>query len=117
MRRGRRGFTLVEVAVALVVLAVAGAALQELVVRSLRTIDDGTGRARTLVAARARLAEASLLAPAPAVQRWTAPDGVTTTRSVRPTAHPALFEVRVRAELAGGREASELVELIYAPVR
>ena len=110
----RRGFTLIEVAVAVGVLAMVGVALQRLAVQSLGTIERDAARARTLVAARARLAEAALVPPAPGTETWTDVDGIRTTRVVTRTAHPRLREVRVRAELAGGREASELVELVYA---
>jgi prepilin-type N-terminal cleavage/methylation domain-containing protein len=111
----RRGFTLVEVAVAVAVLAIAGVALQRVAVQSLATIERDATRARTLLAARTRLAEAALRPPPPGSETWTEPDGIRTTRVVSPTAHPRLREVRVRAERADGRESSELVELIYAP--
>ena len=113
----RRGFTLIEVAVAVAVLATAGVALQRLVAQSLTTIDDDAGRARTLIVARTALAEAVLQPPPPGDTRWTDADGLRTTRIVTTTAHPWLREVRVRAERPGGRDASELVELVYAPAR
>jgi len=115
VRRG--GFTLIEVAVAVAVLATAGVALERLAVRSLATIDDDAGRARTLLAARAGLADAALRPPPPGESEWTDADGIRATRTVTPTAHPWLREVRIRAERAEGRDASELVELVYAPAR
>ena len=116
-RMSRRGFTLVEVAVAVAVLAIAGVALQRLVTSSVRTIASDAGRARTLAVARERLAEASLRPPPFGRAEWTEPDGVRTTRVVEPTAHSWLRAVRVRSEDARGRDQSELVELVYAPVR
>ncbi len=110
----KRGFTLIEVAVAVAVLGMAGLALQRLAVQSLGTIERDAARARTLVAARSCLAEAALRPPAPGSETWTDPDGMRTTRVVTRTAHPRLREVRVRAERADGRESSELVELVYA---
>jgi prepilin-type N-terminal cleavage/methylation domain-containing protein len=111
----KRGFTLVEVAVAVAVLGMAGLALQRLALQSLGTIERDAARARTLVAARARLAEAALRPPAPGSETWTEPGGIRTTRVVTRTAHPRLREVRVRAERADGRETTNLVELVYAP--
>jgi prepilin-type N-terminal cleavage/methylation domain-containing protein len=111
----KRGFTLIEVAVAVALLGIAGLAVQRLAVQSLGTIERDAARARTLVAARARLAEAALRPPAPGSATWTEPDGVRTTRVVTGTAHPRLREVRIRAERPDGREASELMELVYVP--
>lgn len=110
----RRGFTLVEVAVAVMVLATAGTALQRLVATSVRTMGDDAVRARTLVAARAALAEATLRPP-PLGHTVRADGDVTITRDVESTAHPWLRSVRVVAEAAAGRDRSELVELVYAP--
>src|SRR6185436_17210105 len=45
----KRGFTLIEVAVAVAVLGMAGLALQRLAVQSLGTIERDAARARTLV--------------------------------------------------------------------
>ena len=113
----RRGFTLVEVVVAVAIFAIAGVAVQRLVASSVRTIGDGAGRARTLVAARERLAEAALRPPAFGRAEWVEADGGRTTRIVEPSMHPWLRTVRVRSEDARGRDASELVELVYAPIR
>jgi prepilin-type N-terminal cleavage/methylation domain-containing protein len=116
-RMSRRGFTLVEVAVAMAVLAIAGVALQRLMTSSVRTIASDAGRARTLAVARERLAEASLQPPPFGRAEWTDPDGLHTIRVVEPTAHPWLRAIRVRSEDAQGHDPSELVELVYAPVR
>ena len=113
----RRGFTLIEVAVAVAVLATAGVALERLVVRSLATIDDDAARARTLLVARAALADAALHPPVPGTTRWSARDGIEVIRTITPTAHPALHEVTVRAEGVGGRDPSEITEVFYAPGR
>src|SRR5262245_8608814 len=104
----RRGFTLIAVAVAVAVLATAGVALQRLAAQSLRTIDDDAARARTLVAARAALADAGLHPLQPGESTATTVDGIRTTRVVTRTPHPSLLEVRVRAERADGRDPSEI---------
>jgi prepilin-type N-terminal cleavage/methylation domain-containing protein len=111
----RRGFTLVEVAVAVAVLATAGVALERLVARSIGTIDHDVARIRTLAIARLRLAEAAVVPPPPGRASWPEPGDFRTTREVAATAHPALRKVTIRVERAGGGDASELVELIYAP--
>ena len=113
----RRGFTLVEVVIAAAVLATAGVALQRLVAGSVRTIASDANRARTLLVARERLAEAALRPPPLGRAEWLEPGGIRTTRTVEPTAHPWLRSVRVRAEDARGHDGSELTELVYAPVR
>lgn len=111
----RRAFTLVEVAVATAVLAGAGVAVQRLVAQSLRAVDTDLARARTLAAARTRLAETRLRPPAPGRDARVDADGIRTTRAVEATAHPALLRVVVHAETGRAGEASELVELVYAP--
>ena len=111
----RRGFTLIEVAVATAVLAVAGVALQRLAVRSLGTLDENAARAGWLVVARMRLAEAALSPPPPGIETLPEDAGGRTIRTVRTTAHRALREVHVRSEGPGGRDAAELVELVYVP--
>jgi prepilin-type N-terminal cleavage/methylation domain-containing protein len=113
----RRGFTLVEVAVAVAVLATAGLALQRLLGQSLRTVDSDVARARTLVAARARLAEAALRPPSTGRESWTDAEGIRTTRIASATGHPSLLQITVRTETGRAGDASELVELVYAPGR
>jgi prepilin-type N-terminal cleavage/methylation domain-containing protein len=108
----RRGFTLVEAVVATAVLATAGVALERLIARSVDTLDHDARRARTLVAARALLAETTLH-PAPgraAGER----DELRWERVVEPTPHPRLLEVRVRVAWRDGGDAAELVEVVYA---
>ena len=113
----KRGFTLVEVAVAVAVLASAGVALQRLAARSVRTIDDDARRARTLLVAQARLADAAVVPPPPGRTAWTDADGLDVVRDVSPTDHPALVLVHVRVTAPDGGDASDLVELVYAPAR
>ena len=113
----RRGFTLVEVTVAVAVLATAGVALERLLARSVGTIEHDARRARTLVAARAHLTEAALRPPPLGQESWSDPDGLQATRDVEATAHPSLRQVHVRVETAGGGDASDLVELVYVPPR
>jgi type II secretory pathway pseudopilin PulG len=111
----RRGFTLLEAAVATLVLATAVAALQTLVARSVDTVDRNARRARTLLAARALLAEAELAPPPPGRSRGERPEGLRFEREVTPTPHPALVQVHVRVESAAGGDATDLVELVHAP--
>jgi prepilin-type N-terminal cleavage/methylation domain-containing protein len=112
----RRGFTLVEVAVAVAVLATAGVALQRLLAQSLRTIDLDARASHTLVVARIALGEAAIAPPALGVTTE-ARGGLRTTRTVLPTMHPWLREVTVRAETPDGAVHSELTEIVYAPAR
>jgi len=112
-----RGFTLLEVAVAIAVLALAGIAAERLVVRSIVTVDHDARRARTLLAARDVVAETALAPPPPGRESTTRSDGLRVVREVMPTGHPALAEVHVRVTWADGGDASDLVELVYAPVR
>lgn len=110
----RRAFTLVEVAVAVAVLAIAGTALQRLVASSVRTVTSDVRRTRALEAARALLAETALH-PVPGTDRGTRGEDLRFVREVRPTAHPRLVEVDIRVEDAGGQDGAELVELVYVP--
>ena len=117
MRRARRGLTLLEVVVAIAVLAIGVVALERLLARSVATIADDARLTRAMLAARALLAEAALAAPEPGVDAGER-DGLPYTREVRPTLHPALREVRVRvADGPRDRAACELVELIRVPAR
>jgi prepilin-type N-terminal cleavage/methylation domain-containing protein len=106
----RRGFTLIEVAVAVAVLGTAGLALQRLAVQ-VRHDQRDAARARRWSP---RSSPKAALSP-PRLRDLTDPDGIRTTRVVTRTAHPRLREVHVRSERADGRESSELVELVYAP--
>jgi type II secretion system protein I len=120
--RGRRGFTLLEVLVAFVVLATAGTALQRLVTRSVVGIADDTRLTRALLLARSLLAEAELTAPplgrlgGDGGADAAAAQGLRFERDVLATPHPALREVRVRVycEAVGG-PAVELVEVVRVP--
>jgi general secretion pathway protein I len=113
--RARRGLTLLEVVVAIAVLAIGLVALERLVGRCVATIADDARLTRGMLAARALLAEAALVAPAPGFDEGER-DGLRFTREVRPTAHPALREVRVRVgDGPRDRTACELVEVIRVP--
>jgi type II secretion system protein I len=112
MRR-QRGLTLLEVLVALVVLAVGVTAMQRLLARSVRGIDTDARVSRAMVAARALLADAALDPPEPGVVGGER-DGLRYQREVRRTAHPALREIRVRVS-AGDDATCELVEVIRVP--
>jgi type II secretion system protein I len=112
MRR-QRGLTLLEVLVAIVVLAVGVTAMQRLLARSIRGIDTDARLSHAMVTARALLAEAALDPPEPGVVGGER-GGLHYERDVRRTAHPALREVRVR--VSGGDDATcELVEVIRVP--
>jgi general secretion pathway protein I len=113
--RGRRGLTLLEVAVALAVLAIGIVALERLLGRSVATIADDARLTRAMLAARTLLAEAALAAPEPGFAEGER-DGLRFAREVRPTPHPALREVRVRVgDGPRDRAACELVEVIRVP--
>jgi type II secretion system protein I len=109
----RRGFTLVEVLVALSVLAVGVTAVQRLSARSVATIDADARASRAMLLARTLLAEAALTPPEPG---HTAGDrgGLSFERDVARTLHPALREVRVRVAWRDG-SACELLELVRVP--
>lgn len=110
--RGTRGLTLLEVVVAVAVLAVGAVALQRLVARSVATIADDARLTRAMLAARAVLAETAVAVPQPGLDEGTR-DGLRFEREVRPTPHPALREVRVRVgDGPRDRGACELVEVM-----
>lgn len=121
-RRRRRGITLLEVLVALVVLATGMTALQRLLGQSLEGLATDAHLTRAMLAARALLAEAELSPPEPghlegvlASQPPGSP-GLRFTRDVLGTAHPGLREVRVRVDSAGSPGSGcELVELVRVP--
>ena len=110
--RANRGLTLLEVVVALAVLAIGVVALARLLDRSVATIADDARLSRAMLAARALLAETALATPDTGVAEGER-DGLRFTREIRPTPHPALREVRVRvADGPRDRAACEIVELI-----
>ena len=112
-RTGSRGIGLVEVLVALVVLAVGIGALQRLVVRSIAGLAADAELTTAMLTARALLAEAEVRPPEPGTTTGTRA-GLTFERWVGRTAAPALREVRVRVFAAGGATC-ELVELVRVP--
>lgn len=111
---GRRGLTLLETLVAVVVLAVGVTALQRLVLQSVRGIAEDGRLTRAALLAETLLAEAALAPPEPGHSEGRRADGLRFERDVARTAHPALREIRVRVVSDGG-ERCELVELIRVP--
>jgi len=109
-----RGMTLLEVLVAVVVLAVGVTAVQRLVGRGVATVATDTDTTRAMLLARALLADAELRPPEPGHAEGTRPGGFRFERDVRRTAHPALREVRIRVSAARGA-ACELVEVVRVP--
>ena len=110
-----RGLTLLEVLVAIVVLAVGVAAVERVVAASTGAVADDARTTQALFAAWSVLADAEL-APPPAGTVTGTRDGFAFTRRALPTPHRALREVRVQVgETAGGRPLVELVELIRVP--
>jgi type II secretion system protein I len=114
-RSTERGFGLLEVLVAIVVLTVGVAALQRLVTRSIGTIDAGDRTTRAMLAAQALLADAALAPPEPGHSDGVEPGGLRFERDVVRTAHPALREVHVRVHPDDGGAPCELVEVIHVP--
>jgi prepilin-type N-terminal cleavage/methylation domain-containing protein len=115
---GRRGVSLLEVLVALVVLAVGVGALQRLLAQSVATIDADARLGRAALVARTLLAEAALAPPEPGHEAGThAASGLAFEREVTRTPHPGLREVRVRVAAAADGRACELVELIRVAPR
>jgi general secretion pathway protein I len=110
----RRGFTLVEVLVALSVLAVGVTAVQRLTARSIATVDADARASRAMLLARTLLAEAVLTPPEPGHAAGERDGGLHFERDVARTPHPALREVRVRVSWRDG-SACELVELVRVP--
>jgi type II secretion system protein I len=106
--------TLVEVLVALAILAVGVTSLQRLLVRGVATVAVDREASRAMMLAHALLAEAELEPPEPGHVEGVRPGGLRFAREVERTPHPALREVRVRVS-AGGGAACELVELVRVP--
>jgi prepilin-type N-terminal cleavage/methylation domain-containing protein len=120
--RGGRGMTLLETLVALAVLGTGVLAVQRLTVLSVAGIATDAQLTRTMLIARALLAETALALPEPGhtagdlSARGPAAAGLRFERDVRPTPHAGLREVRVRvfpADRPG--DACELVEIVRVP--
>ncbi len=113
--RASRGTTLLEVVVAVAVLATGIVALDRLVVRCTAGVAADVWLTHAMLRDRALLADAAVHAPQLGHAEGAVPGepGVRWARDVASTPHPALREVRVRVTGAG--EAVELVELIRVP--
>jgi general secretion pathway protein I len=110
--RACRGLTLLEVVVALAVLAIGVVALADLLGRSVATIADDVRLSRAMLASRALLAETALATPDIGVDEGER-QGLPFTREILPTIHPTLREVHVRVgDGPRDRSACELVELV-----
>ena len=109
----RRGFTLVEVLVALVILATAGIALERLVSRSLASLRADADLTHAMLVARSILAEASATALEPGSAEMER-EGLRVAREVRRTSYPFLREIHVRVDAPGG-DGCELVEVMRVP--
>jgi type II secretion system protein I len=109
----RHGFTLLEVLVAIVVLAVGVVALERLIVRSVAGVADDAELTHAMMTAHTLLVEAELRPPEPGTETGTRA-GLAFERAVERTGAPALREIRVRVFVPGG-PACELVELVHVP--
>jgi type II secretion system protein I len=106
--------TLVEVLVAVAILAVGVTAVGRLLAGSAGTVATDGAETRAAMLARALLAEAELRPPEPGHEEGVRPGGLTFARDVRRTPHPALREVRVRVSTGRG-VTCDLVELVRVP--
>ena len=120
MRR-TTGLSLLEVLVAVAVLATGVVAMQRLLVRSVAGLATDAQLTRAMLLARSLLAEAELSPPEPGhaeggLAGRPGGDGFRFARDVSRTPHDGLREVRVRVspDGAGGADC-ELVELIRVP--
>lgn len=115
----KRGMTLLEVLVAVAVLATGVAAMQRLLRAGVATVTTDGTLTRAMLAARAELARAEVEPPPLGhVEADVAGDAahLHVTRDVVATPHPALRQVTVRvwdAEDTG--QAAELVEVVRVP--
>jgi general secretion pathway protein I len=112
--RRRRGLTLLEVLVALAVLALGITALQRLLTRSIATVAADAQASRAMVLARALLAEANVRPPEPGHSEGVR-GGLRFEREVTPLPHPGLRRITVRVSPPSGGAACELVELVRVP--
>jgi type II secretion system protein I len=117
-----RGLTLLEVLVALVVLATGIVALQRLLAGSVAGVAGDVRLTRAMLLARTMLAEAELRPPEPGrvagdLAGRPGGAGLRFEREVTRTPHDGLREVRVRVygDPDGG-DACELVELVRVPI-
>ena len=109
-----RGFTLLEVLVALAVVGTGLTAMARLTAASVATLDTEMRRAQALLAARAMLADATLAPPPLGRRDGVRTDGVRWEETVEPTPHPRLRTVRVRV-FATPDTPIELVEVVRVP--
>ena len=115
-RRTGCGMSLLEVLVALAILATGVTALQRLLVQSVGAVNANAERTRAMLAARTLLAEAELVPHPPGRPAGDlGAGGLHFERDVRATAHPRLHEVRVRVTSERDQAGCELVELIRVP--
>ncbi|OLC90306.1 MAG: hypothetical protein AUJ03_01460 [Deltaproteobacteria bacterium 13_1_40CM_3_71_4] len=112
--RRPRGMTLLEVVVALFVLAVGVTALQRLLAAGVHGIATDVRLTEAALLARGLLADAEVHPPDPGHVEGDRPGALHYTRDTTSTAHPALREVRVRVSWEPA-EACELVEMVRVP--
>jgi len=106
----RAGFTLLEVLVAIAVLAIGVAALQRLLVRSIASVAQDAQVTRAMFVARGLLAEAAAAPPDLGLAAGVRAD-LGWEREVTAAGHPALREVRVRVRWDDG-PGVQLVEVV-----
>ena len=106
--------TLLEVMVALVVLAVGVTALQRLLGASVHGSATDVRLTEATLLARSLLADAEVHPPDPGHVEGDRPRALHYTRDTASTAHPALREVHVRVSWDPG-ESCELVEMVRVP--
>lgn len=110
----RAGFTLLEVLVAVTVIATGVTALLRLAGQSSGVLAGEEPRTRALLAARALLVEAELNPPPLGARHGVRSDGLAWEETVTPTPHPRLRHVQVRVFHAP-EHAVELEEIVRVP--
>jgi type II secretion system protein I len=108
------GFTLLEVLVAVALLAGGTTALLRVAGTSTDRLAIESRRARALLAAQALLADAELAPPPLGRREGVRSDGFAWTTVVEATPHPRLRQVTVRV-MAEPERAIELVEVVRVP--